>query len=180
MGLRGRSKLVDERLFFVTTTCHKKLPLFLNNSYYQELADSLLFLNKKYDASIVAYVFMPNHIHLILYFHIENNLSNYMRDFKKYTASVIRRKIEIDGEINLFESIKYEIKEQKFKIWMDRFDDLYINQRDTLETKIEYIHNNPVKKNMVKRPEEYYWSSAGFYHNSMNLPIPILNYIEII
>ena len=180
MGLRGRTNLVEERLFFVTTTCHKRMPLFLNDSYYQVLADSLSFLNKKYDGAIVAYVFMPNHIHLIIYFHNENNLSNYMRDFKKYTASVIRRMLQKDEESSLIEAIQFELKEQKFKIWMDRFDDLYINQRETLETKIEYIHNNPVKKNMVGRPEDYYWSSAGYYFNDSDLPLQILNYIEII
>jgi len=28
---------------------------------------------------------------------------------------------------------------------------------------IEYIHNNPVRKGLVKSPEDWNWSSAGFY-----------------
>jgi len=179
MGLRGRSKLKEEKLFFVTTSCYKRLPIFLNDSYFKVLADSLSFVNEKYNAKLVAYVFMQNHIHLIVYFEHENKLSEYMRDFKKYTASVIRRMLQSQGS-NLIDEIIYEIRKQQFKIWMDRFDDLHITQKDTLETKIEYIYNNPVKKGIVERPEKYYWSSASFYFNDSNEPIPILNYVEII
>jgi len=54
-------------------------------------------------------------------------------------------------------------KEQKFKIWEDRFDDLYLNQEKTFWVKFNYIHNNPVKAELVKRPEDYPYSSAKNY-----------------
>jgi hypothetical protein len=36
---------------------------------------------------------------------------------------------------------------------------------EKLEQKLEYIHFNPLQErwNLVKSPEDYYWSSARFY-----------------
>ena len=165
MGLRGRSKFVDKKCFFITTTCNGFKNLFKDERYYQTLKDSLLFLNNKYHGELLAYVFMPNHIHLVLNFKKENYLSVYMRDFKKYTSFKIRKLIEIDGRINLLNSIKYEQGKQKFKVWHDRFDDVYIEDEDLLATKIEYIHLNPLRAKLVKYPEDYKYSSAYTYGN---------------
>lgn len=46
---------------------------------------------------------------------------------------------------------------------MDRFDDFVIESEDTLQVKIEYIHNNPVKAGLVDRPEQWEFSSARNY-----------------
>jgi hypothetical protein len=34
--------------------------------------------------------------------------------------------------------------------------------------KLEYIHWNPVKAGLCRLPEEYYYSSAGFYHTGID------------
>jgi putative transposase len=155
MPLRYRTLLTDYSCFFVTTTCHKWLNLFQSAKYFSLLYDSLKFVNKKYKVSIVAYVFMPNHIHLILYFHEENFLSAYMRDFKKYTSTHIRKLIDEDGSGGLLNNLRYSFGKQKFKVWMDRFDDVVIRSRKLMLTKLNYIHWNPVKKGLANSPEEY-------------------------
>ena len=91
-----------------------------------------------------------------------------MRDFKKYTSFRIRKLIEIDGRIKLLNSIKYERGNQQFKVWQDRFDDVYIEDEDVLATKIEYIHLNPLRANLVKYPEDYEYASAAFYESFEN------------
>ncbi len=112
------------------------------------------------------------------------------RDFKEFTAYKIIKQLEEDKEFALLNSLRIERcqevtpdttgtpdttrssvlsgvtsrrKEQKFKIWEDRFDDLYLNQEKTFWVKFNYIHNNPVKAGLVKRPEDYPYSSARNY-----------------
>ena len=179
MPLRDRTRLTDYSCFFVTTTCNNWLNLFQSDKYFSLLYDSLGFVNKKYNAQIVAYVFMPNHIHLILYFHEENHLSSYMRDFKKYTSVQIRKLIESDGQADLLNLLRYPDREQKFKVWMDRFDDVVIRSPKVLLTKMQYIHLNPVKKELVKYPQDYKHSSAGFYLKEITPLIPILHFSEL-
>jgi hypothetical protein len=38
-----------------------------------------------------------------------------------------------------------------------------ITDTETLRQKIEYIHNNPVKRGMVVKPEDWVYSSATNY-----------------
>lgn len=106
MALCGRTQVSDYFCFFVTTTCHEWLNLLQSEKYFSLRYDLLKFVNKKYKGSIVAYVFMPNHIHLVIYFH-EKNLSDYIRDFKKYTSTHIRKMIDAEGNEKLLNNLRY-------------------------------------------------------------------------
>ena len=53
--------------------------------------------------------------------------------------------------------------DQKRKFWMKRFDDEVIRNAEMLRSKLEYIHNNPVKSHLVEQPENYKYSSARNY-----------------
>src|SRR5574337_511293 len=91
MGLRGRTRLLDYHLFFVTTTCHEFIQLIEPVEVKNILVENLNFYCKKYEAHIVAYALMPEHLHLMIYFSEENKLIEFMRDFKKYTSVQINR-----------------------------------------------------------------------------------------
>jgi REP element-mobilizing transposase RayT len=77
--------------FFITTTCQSWLHLLTIGDSIQLLSDSLNFCSKKYDASILGYVFMPNHIHLIAHFPTSIHRIGFIRDFKSYTSKKVRQ-----------------------------------------------------------------------------------------
>jgi len=54
-------------------------------------------------------------------------------------------------------------RNQVFKLWMERFDDLVIENDKKLQIKIDYIHNNPVKAGFIDLPEQWEFSSARNY-----------------
>ena len=118
------------------------------------LSESINFLNTKYITATLGYVIMPNHIHLILYFKKVNQLSNWMRDLKKFTSVMVRQQIEKSGDIDLLEKLRVPEKKQVFKAWQDRFDDVYLVNKKLLETKLDYIHMNPLQEhwNLVSTP----------------------------
>ncbi len=177
MGLRNRTKLKDYNCFFITTTCYNHISLLNNEVRMEMIYESIRFVNKKYSCQIVAYVWMPNHIHFICYFEKENFLIEYMRDFKKYTSFRIRKSFsENPEERDIFERLKYNYRQQKFKVWTDRFDDLYLFNPKTLLVKLNYIHNNPVKKGLSPDPWSYKHSSAAYYLNDAARLLPNLNY----
>ena len=89
-----------------------------------------------------------------------------MRDFKKYTSTKVRQQLEKERRYSILERLRINAtgkKNQVFKLWMDRFDDLVIENEDTLRVKLEYIHNNPVKSGLVEDAEEWEFSSARNY-----------------
>jgi putative transposase len=177
MGLRNRSLFLDKRCFFVTTNCYLKQYLLLDEAIFEIILANFRFYNGKYKARLMAYVLMNNHIHFIVYFLEENFLSKYMRDFKKYTAKEIREYIQAKYP-EILPNIIYEKRTQKFKIWNDTFDDVWIGQRKICEIKLNYIHNNPVKAGLVKSPSDYKYSSARFYEK-LNPKSELLHYGEI-
>jgi hypothetical protein len=51
---------------------------------------------------------------------------------------------------------------------MPRFDDEVIRDQQMFWTKLNYIHNNPIKAGLVNRAEDYKYSSARNYINADN------------
>lgn len=179
MGLRGRTQLKDFHLSFVTTTCNKFIPLIEPNAVKDLLLDSLKFCNKKYNASIVAYALMPEHLHLLLYFHEETKLIEYMRDFKKYTSTFIR-KYRDDQQPEILEQIRHDKDGVKFKVWMDRFDDVILYTSRVCYIKLNYVNNNPKKRGLCEYPEDYEYCSAGFYRGIDDPKIKLLHLNDLL
>ena len=162
MGLRNRRLLTEERCFFITTACYQHLPLLTDATCFGILFDSFQFYNERYQAKLLAYVLMTNHIHFIIYFDEQTRLMEYMRDVKKFTSLKLREHIEMTKPDQLW-CIEHENRTQRFKIWEDRYDDVYLYSRSVCETKVDYIHNNPVRAGLVTNPSDYPYSSAAFY-----------------
>ena len=179
MGLRDKEHYHDKQIFFITTTCYNWYKLLVVGNSMTILQQSIIFCSKKFDATILGYVFMPNHIHLILHFNNGSKRIDFMRDFKRFTSSQIRKEIEKEDN-ELLHKIRYQYRKQKFKIWQDRFDELFLDNRTTLETKLNYIHNNPLQEhwNLCDLPENYKYSSAKFYLTDTKSFSPITHYKE--
>ncbi len=156
MGLRFPAQDYGH-YFFVTNTFKDWSKLGDVPGMYQKLADSLIFCSKKYQALILGYVFMPSHIHILM--SIEGKrLSSFMRDFKKYISQKAAKDLGLESTM----------------IWMPRYDRVVITSERVLVSKLEYIHNNPVKAGLVEEPNEWQWSSASDYateSSSGNVPI---------
>ncbi len=179
MGTRYRSALIDEQCFFVTSTFVDWCEVLFDEKAYSIIAENLTFYSTKYEAGIVAFVLMPNHIHFVIVFPKQTRLSDFMRDFKKYTSSQLRRHIEKEKP-EWVSRFVHEQRTQKFQLWMNRFDDVWIGNRELLETKLNYIHENPVKKGFCTLPAEYKWSSAGFYEDGTVPVVPVTHYLDVI
>jgi len=180
MGLRNRSLFKDEHCFFATTTCFNRYHLLEKAVCKDIVCNSIGFVNNKYKTSVLGYVIMPNHLHLILYFQEKNWLSDWMRDMKKFTSTKIRQAIEDSGNITVLENLRIKETGRVFKVWQDRFDDLYLNDKRLLEEKLDYIHLNPLQAhwNLARLPEEYPYSSAVFYETGKQSKIEVTDYRE--
>jgi hypothetical protein len=62
------------------------------------------------------------------------------------------------------------------KVWKERFRIVPLEREEAILVKLDYIHNNPVRRGLVGRPEDWHWSSFGAYHDGqaplcVDLPI---------
>lgn len=181
MRLRNRNKFNENNIFFITTTCYKWLHLLSIGQNKNIIISNLTHYCNKYKANILAYVIMPNHIHLIIHFTKGIERIGFIRDFKKYTATQIRKEIEKKDK-NLLEKLRYEKGKQKFKIWQDRYDELYLQSKELLEQKLLYIHLNPLQEHwqLALEPKEYKYSSAAFYEEEIQRELKVKHYAEFL
>ncbi len=145
-------------------------------------------LKKEHNAEVVAYVIMPNHLHVILHFHDEHfNLNTIVANGKRFIAYEIINRLEQAANISLLSRLEKLVTErerkkgQLHKVFKDSFDGKAIITHAFLIQKINYIHNNPVsgKWMLAKDFVEYEHSSASFYEIQLVRHHQPLHYLDL-
>lgn len=158
---------LNDEMYFVTLTIKNWYYIFDRHQRWPILADSLKYCQKYKGLKIYAYVFMLNHLHLIIQ---ANDTASVLRDFKKFTAKRIYQNLLATepAVAKLFDE-----GEGSFRIWQKTNMPKIIETNHYFQQKLAYIHDNPVRKEYVSGPEYWYWSSAGCYINNVAGPIQI-------
>jgi REP element-mobilizing transposase RayT len=132
-------------------------------------------LQKKKQLRIGAYVIMSNHLHTI-WTAPNNNLSGMIRDFKTYTSKAITSVVENEPEsrrdwlLYMFNFYANRTNANEyFKVWTGNNHPEEIRGESFLLTKLNYIHQNPVRAGLVRQPEDYIYSSASNYSSGKGL-----------
>jgi len=149
------SKDFDSGIYFITLTVRNWYYVLDRYSRWEILSNTLYWFQKNKNLKIYAFVFMVNHIHLIIK---SNNAIGFVRDFKKFTTKMILNNIK-QSEPNVVKIFQKENK--KFQFWSNNNMPELIETERFFQQKINYIHNNPVKRCYVLNPDCWYWSSAN-------------------
>ena len=149
------AKDLNNGTYFLTLVVYRWYYLFDRYGRWDILAKSLNYCNKFKQLKLYSFVFMLNHIHLIV---ASPDVAGFLCDFKKYTSKELKKNI-IQTEPNILKLFTY--KGMQYHFWQKTNMPKYIETDDFLQQKLDYIHDNPVVKNYVMRPEDWYWSSAN-------------------
>lgn len=141
----------QEAAHYLTLQVVYWVDLFSRQRYRDIIIDSLNYCISKKNLIVFGYVIMSNHVHLLV--QAENaNLSDVIRDFKKYSSGRILFSIQNESEsrrewmLKLFEHAASQHKRNvNFQVWTheNHAEEIYSNQF-TLQ-KIKYIHDNPLR-----------------------------------
>lgn len=129
---------------FVTFSCVGRAPLLKTPESREVTLEILERTRKRWDWKIVAYVVMPEHVHVLTDEPESFDLANVMQVWKQETS----RRLKSKGAK---------------RFWLPRYYDLNIHGHEKKVAKINYIHMNPVKRGLVKNPEDWKWSSYRDY-----------------
>ena len=157
-------------LHFITCSCYRRLPL-LNSAKARDRFLALLEQTREcYRFVVVGYVVMPEHIHLLVTEPEVGNPSIVMQVLKQRTARALlpRRKRRDPRQRNLFGD---EPGQRAF--WQARFYDFNVWTTKKRAEKLRYMHRNPVKRGLVKSPEQWRWSSYRFYQLGEDGPVRV-------
>ena len=155
---------------FLTFTVCGWVDLFTRKEYKDILIDSFNFCQQEKGLILHTYVIMSNHIHLMARAKEGFTLSDIIRDYKKHThkqmIAVAESNIE-SRRLWMLHQFKYygnrNSKNENYQIWTNNnhpeecFSDKFIF------SKINYIHDNPVRAGIVSNAYDYIYSSAAIY-----------------
>jgi REP element-mobilizing transposase RayT len=114
---------------------------------------------------------MTNHLHLAISAKEGFDLSNILRDFKKFTSTKITEEIKNNKRESRKKWLVREFKEAGkanprntcYQFWRQENKPIEMSTSKIIERVIDYIHMNPVKAEIVDEPEHYIFSSARNY-----------------
>lgn len=169
----ARRRILNQREpYFLTLTTVGWIDIFTRKVYRDVLIDSLRYCQQEKELIVWAYVIMSNHVHLVAQVPEDArwNLSEVLRDFKKFTANRILEMVEKEPEsrrewlMHLFDYFaRFNRSNRYLQFWQQGNHPTETFTMPILWQKINYIHLNPVRAGIVEKPEDYLYSSARNY-----------------
>ncbi len=162
---RSRYRILHSQYpHFMTATINNWLPLFTYPEAVTIVLDSWRFLQQSSLFEIFGYVILENHLHLVAR---SQDLSRDIQRFKSYTAKAIVSYLQAQNAtpwLHLLEWFKRPHKGQStYQVWEEGSHPQIIESEAVLRQKLEYIHQNPVKRGYVDLAEHWRYSSARNY-----------------
>jgi REP element-mobilizing transposase RayT len=174
MSTKYKATTTDQA-YFITITTVGWVDVFTRLNQKYTIINALQYCKEKKGLEIYAFCLMHSHIHLLCKATNGFILSDFIRDFKKFTSKKIIQTIIEEPEsrrewlLSYFAKACEQLKrDQSYQVWQVGYHAEIIETNRFMKQKVNYIHNNPVKDKIVALPEDYYFSSARNYASLEN------------
>jgi len=118
---------------------------YLRDPRIGNLVETALLYFDQVRYRMIAWVVMPNHVHTLIEIIEGYPLGDIIHSWKSYTANKANQILGHSG-----------------KFWFSGYFDRYIRNERHFYDAVHYIHENPVQAGLVKRSEEWAFTSARF------------------
>jgi putative transposase len=146
---------------FITFTCDRRLPLLrtvrARNAFVQILGET----RDRYGFSLVGYVVMAEHIHLLISGPAKCKPSTVIQVLTQRVSRCLRRKKRNAAKQFCLAFARGD--ESLCRFWQRRFYDFNVWSLKKKAEKLHYMHMNPLKRKLVDHPRDWPWSSFCFY-----------------
>ncbi|MDD2828937.1 MAG: transposase [Sulfuricurvum sp.] len=168
---RSRYKIYEPtHPHFITCTVLHWIPIFTRTDSVQILIDSLNYLKEVDNLKIYAYVILENHLHMIIQ---SDDLDNSIKKFKSFTAKEILKLLHTHNVKMILDQLAFYKKahktDSKYQLWQEGSAPKLIQSDAMMIERINYIHNNPVKRGYVDEAKYWRYSSARDYEGNEGL-----------
>lgn len=141
--------------YHVTNRGNARAVVFHEDDDYNDFVELMAASCQRLPMRVLAYSLMPDHFHLVLWPRRDGDLSRWMQWLM---TSHVRRYHGHYGSSG--------------HIWQGRFKAFPIQKDDHLLTVLRYVEQNPLRSKLVKRAQEWEWSSLhwGAKRGKQNTP----------
>jgi len=138
-----RYQETNRDLHFITFSCYHRQPLLSSPSSRDCGESAIEQFRVQYGFAVVAYVVMPEHVHLLISEPDNGPLASAVQAIKQ--------------------SVSRKLIGNREHFWQERYYDFNVWSSAKRIEKVKYIHRNPVRRGLVERPEDWVWSSFRNY-----------------
>ena len=121
------TKIDKEGIYFITFTCHQWISLIELSNGYDIVYNFFKVLTEK-GHTILSYVIMPNHLHILLHYNGDKNLNTIIGNGKRFMSYEIISRLEEKGELTILQKLQTEVRNKdrsrgkKHEVWISGFD----------------------------------------------------------
>ena len=159
---------------FLTYSCLTRLPLLSRDRTRQWVVEAMERTRQDLHVAIWAYVIMPEHVHLV----IRPRESPYvmrriLASLKRSVSDAARDYLRAERNDRWLRRLTVEYPSRcVFRFWQPGGGyDHNIFREKTVQSIVEYVHANPVRRGLVSHPAQWEWSSARFWEGQRDVPI---------
>jgi REP-associated tyrosine transposase len=149
-----------------TFSRYKQRPLLSNDDWREKLARSLDNAGREEQFDLVDFVLMPEHVHLLVYPKVqEPPIGRYLARVKQPFSKQIKEML-VEQHSPLLAELTVQERPGKtcFRFWQEGPGfDRNIFSIEAIQAAIDYIHMNPVRRNLCEKATDWRWSSARYY-----------------
>ncbi|MFZ2448275.1 MAG: transposase [Syntrophobacteraceae bacterium] len=153
--------------FFVTFSCYRRRRLLDDNQAKGIVIHFLSEQLKNQQGSCVGFVVMPEHVHALIHFNENGQLSIFMNQWKRRSSMQLKklyrndlsaygRQIDLEGPM-----------------WQPKYYAFNVYSEKKAKEKLDYMHNNPVKAGLVENAVDWPHSSARWYFLGKSVGVAI-------
>lgn len=150
----------------LTFSCYRRWPLLTNDLWRGMLAECIDRAMVGHRYRLAAFVFMPEHVHLMIYPLAEADTIDAVLKAIKRPFSYRIKQLLMESGSRLLErlTIRQRPGVLTFRYWQEGPGyDRNLTRRSTILAAIDYLHDNPVRRGLVETAVDWKWSSARFY-----------------
>ena len=158
---------------YLTDSTYRRVRIFDSDRFKRKFIQTLNDLRAELGFKVFGYVLMPEHCHLLIWPGAAANPSQIMQKLSERTANFIIRNLRqnlafpwCQRMLKRFELPPTVHHHAHYRVWNRRGYDMNIWSEKKRKQKIDYMHNNPVKRGLVAHPGDWPWSSWRFYYRS--------------
>lgn len=162
------------QIYFVTSNTKDRKEIN-NNIAARFFVITIAYHKYVLNFSLFGYVIMPDHFHLLLQPCEKSPLPKIMNYIKGNFARKYNEFInpDLQDNVNLIDYQGGKLQKSFNSVWQKEYYEYVIRDEKDFIEKLNYIHNNPVKKGLVKNPDEYEFSSYLQWYSGLRQKIQI-------
>ena len=146
----------------LTFSCYRRREFLSRQRTCDWLVESVDRARQKYCFSLWAYVFMPEHVHMLICPEAEEySIARILQSIKQPVSQKAIGYLKRNNPDGL-QKLATGQNCRTHRFWQDGGGyDRNIIKEETIINAVRYIHCNPVRRSLVENPEQWYYSSAG-------------------